>query len=155
MVDFVTGASVFAIDVLSRVVHVGTAMALVGGSLFMAVILLPSLGVLTEQSRQDLVGSVRDRWRRFVHGGIGLFVVSGFYNYFRAMPSHKGDGLYHALVGIKVLLAMVVFFLATVMVGRSSNFNSLRVNPGKTLRLMLFLSLVIIFISGFVKVRGN
>ena len=146
--------NLFGLDVLSRVLHVGTAITLVGGSLFMAFVLLPSLASVEDETRQAFVQAMRGRWKRFVHGGIAIFLISGFYNYFRAMPKHEGDGLYHGMVGTKILLALVVFFFASVLVGRSAVFEGWRQNPAPKLRVMIFLAVVIVIISGFLKIRG-
>ena len=142
------------IDVLSRVVHVGTAITLVGGSVFMLFVLLPSAKQLSDDARDQLATAIGSRWKRFVHIGILLFLVSGFYNYIRAIPLHKGDGLYHAMVGTKILIALGVFFLAAALVGRSEKLAAIRANRAKWLKVLVLLAAVIVAISGFVKVRA-
>lgn len=142
------------IDVLSRFVHVATAITLVGGSVFTLLVLLPAVKVLSEDAHQTLAGAVTSRWKRFVHLGILLFLVSGFYNYMRAIPLHKGDGLYHALLGTKMLSALGVFFIASALVGRSPKMESFRRNRPKWLAVLVLLAATIVGISGFVKVRG-
>ena len=120
----------------------------------MGLVLLPSLKLLDDEQRDRLTDGIRGRWKRFVHGGIALFLISGFYNYYRAIPNHDGDGLYHALVGTKMLLALIVFFFASVLVGRSAKFEKWRQQPQFILRAMIMLSLLIVAISGFLKIRG-
>ena len=142
------------VDIASRIIHVGTAITLVGGSMFMLWVLMPSVSALTEEDRRKLHHSVIGRWKKFVHIGITLFLASGIYNYVRAVPNHRGDGLYHALLGTKMLLALVVFFLAAALVGRSSGLEPIRQNRQKWLRVLVSIALVIVAISGFVKVRG-
>ena len=144
----------FAIDVLSRLVHVLTAITLVGGSFFSLWVLLPSAAKLDQGSRARLIEGIGSRWRRFVHGGVALFLISGFYNYFRAMPLHKGDGLYHMLVGSKMLLALAVFFIAAALVGRSPRLAGMRENRSWWLTILVSLSVLIVAISSFLKVRG-
>ncbi|MCC9644643.1 hypothetical protein LOC71_20405 [Rhodopirellula sp. JC740] len=144
----------FALDVVSRIVHVATAITLVGGSTFLLLVLLPSAKLISEEAHQTLSQAVVGRWKRFIHAGILLFLVSGSYNYMRAIPNHKGDGLYHALLGIKMLLAFVIFFLASALVGRSAAFARIRENRSKWLGIVVFCAAVIVGISGFVKVRG-
>ena len=144
----------YFIDVLSRIVHVSTAIALVGGSVFTLFVLIPAVTRLSEESHADLASAIRDRWKRFVHIGVTLFLLSGFYNYVRAIDSHKGDGLYHALVGTKMLLAFVVFFLAAALVGRSAKLESIRTHRVFWLRVLVLFSAIIVAISGYVKVRG-
>jgi uncharacterized membrane protein len=143
-----------AVDIISRIVHVLTAITMLGGSLFMLLVLIPSLQANDDSTRREIMGSVRQRWQRIVHSGILLFLLSGFYNYFRAMPKHKGDGLYHALVGTKILLALGIFFLASVLVGRSSKFEPMRANTRKWLTIICLLGIIIVAISGFVKINS-
>tara|TARA_R110002072_G_scaffold59882_7_gene152263 strand:+ start:15321 stop:15965 length:645 start_codon:yes stop_codon:yes gene_type:complete len=148
------GSIMFALDVLSRIIHVGTAITLVGGSAFMLLVLMPSAKMISEEAHQTLAQAVTGRWKRFIHGGILLFLLSGFYNYMRAIPNHKGDGLYHGLLGVKMLLAFAIFFLASALVGRSAAFNGIRENRAKWLKVIVLLAAIIVGISGFVKVRG-
>jgi len=144
----------FWIDYLSRVVHISTAIAVVGGSVFTLCVLLPAVRMLSEDAHATFAQAVSSRWKRFVHVGILLFLASGFYNYFKAMPLHKGDGLYHALIGSKMLLALGVFFIASALVGRSPTFAAMRANRGKWLTILVLLTFIIVLISSFVKVRG-
>ena len=142
------------IDILSRIVHVATAITLVGGSVFTAWVLLPSAKQLSDEAHTTLRSAVTGRWKYFVHVGIVLFLLSGLYNYIRAMPLHDGDGLYHALVGTKILIALGVFFLAEALVGRSAKLEPIRQSRAKWLKVLVLLAAVIVAISGFVKVRG-
>lgn len=142
------------IDIVSRIVHVGSAITLVGGSVFMLFVLMPSAKQLSAESHDELADAISGRWKRFVHIGIALFLISGFYNFFRAIPSHQGDGLYHGLVGIKILLALGVFFIASALVGRSEKLRAVRGNRATWLKALVLLAAIIVCISGFVKVRG-
>lgn len=146
--------SLLFIDTLSRIVHVSTAIVLVGGSVFMTFVLLPTAEQLSAGEHDKLRGLINGRWKRFVHAGILLFLVTGFYNYYQQMDKHKGDGLYHALVGTKILLALGLFFIASALVGRSAAFESMRASRAKWLKIMVLLAAIIVGISGFVKVRG-
>jgi len=143
------------IQVISRIVHVATAIVLVGGSVFMRFALMPAAAGLGDAEHDALRERLMGRWRRFVHGGIALLLASGLYNFLVVtMPAHKGDGRYHMLVGIKMLLALVLFFLASALVGRSSALQGLRDKARATLSLMILLAAVIVAISGYLKIRG-
>ena len=142
------------IDVISRILHVSTAIVLVGGSVFMTFVLLPTAEQLSTAEHDKLRGLINGKWKRYVHAGILLFLVTGFYNFYRQLPNHKGDGLYHALVGTKILLALGLFFIASALVGRSAAFESIRASRAKWLKIMVLLAAIIVGISGFVKVRG-
>ena len=88
-----------------------------------------------------------------MHAGIAIFLISGIYNFVTAIPKHKGDTLYHGLVGTKILLALFVFFLASALVGNKPGTQKFRDNAKKWMGVMLLVSAVIVGISGFVKVR--
>ena len=143
------------IDTLSRVTHVSTAIVLVGGTVFVLFVLIPATSSLLDKEEKPLRANVQQRWKRFVHVGIVLFIISGFYNFIRAIPDHTGDGLYHALIGTKILLAFGMFFIASVLVGHSSAFHTMRKNRVFWLRVLVLLAFSIVAISGFVKVRGT
>ena len=142
------------IDIVSRIVHVSTAIVLVGGVVFSLLVLMPAANSLGEEPRAELMRGVLARWKKFVHGGILLFLISGFYNYAQAMKLHKGDGLYHGLVGTKMILAFVIFFIAAALVGRSPALEKIRQNRVFWTRVLVILAVVIVAISGIVKVRG-
>ena len=137
------------LNVLSRWIHVGTAIVLIGGTTFLRFVVHPVLA----GSHAEQLGEIRNRWKKFVHAGIALFLLSGFFNYFKAMPLHKGDGLYHALVGTKIILAFGVFFLASALTGRSAGTQKFRDAGPKWAAILVILAFVIVAISGFAKVR--
>lgn len=139
------------LNVISRWIHVGTAIVLVGGTTFLRFVVHPSL----TESDGELISRVRSRWKKFVHGGIALFLITGFFNYFRAMPLHKGDGLYHALIGTKILIAFAIFFFASALVGRSAGTQKFRDAAPKWTAVVVLLSFLVVAISGFVKVRDG
>lgn len=144
-----------ALDVVSRIAHVATAIVLVGGAVFMRFILMPAAKELPDAEHDQLRQRLLTRWKRVVHGGIALLLLSGLYNYMQQIPKHKGDPLYHALLGTKMLLALVVFFIASALVGRSATFEKMRQNRAKWMGVAVLLSALIVGISGFVKVRGS
>jgi uncharacterized membrane protein len=144
------------LSTLSRVLHVGTAIVLVGGTFFVRFVLMPAANSeLADDVHTRLRAAIMTIWKKFVHGGIGLFLLTGGYNYYRvwAIGKHRGDALYSALLGTKILLALIVFFIASALVGRSAAFESMRRNARKWLLINLLLAGLIVAISGFLKVR--
>lgn len=143
------------LPLIFRWLHIGPAIVLVGGTAFMLFVLLPAAKEISDEEHLKLRAAVLKRWKRFVHVGIGLFLISGFYNYIVILaPLHRGDGLYHALMGVKMLMAMGVFALAEIMVGRSKLADKLRQNSSKFLAINLTLAVAILLLSGFLKTRG-
>lgn len=143
------------IDVLSRWFHVGTAIVLLGGAFYMRFILLPVASQLPEEAHQKLRELTRNRWKRVVHIGILLLLLTGFYNYLNATPAAEFKGRYHMLMGIKILIALLVFFVASALVGRAAAFERMRQNSKRALGLIVLLGFIIVGISGYLRVAGT
>jgi uncharacterized membrane protein len=140
----------------TRVLHIATAIVLVGGTFFVRFVLLPAATAnLPDDVHAKLRGAITATWKKIVHLGIGLFIITGGFNYYRVIAAgiHKGDAIYHALLGTKIILALIVFFIASAMVGRSAAFEGMRRNPRRWLMVNLLLAGVIVALSGFLKVR--
>jgi uncharacterized membrane protein len=137
-----------------RWLHIGTAIVVVGGTAFKLFVLIPAAKEIADDERQKLRAAVMKRWKWFVHLGVGLFLISGFFNYLWVQaPLHKGDKVYHMLMGMKILLALGVFALAEIMVGRSKLAEKMRQNAPKFLAINLTLAVVIVLMSGYLRVR--
>ena len=144
------------ISILSRWTHIGTAIVLVGGTFFLRFVLAPAAAQLSDSEHTKLKELVMKTWKKFVHAGIALFLVSGFYNFIVVqIPQHRGDKLYHALMGIKILLALAIFFFASALVGRSKSFEGMRKNAKFWQLVLIILAAVVVAISGYLKVRGG
>lgn len=144
--------SLLPVDLISRWLHIGSVILLVGGSAFMRFALIPAAEQLPDETHRELKLAVLSRWRKYVGIGIGLILISGLYNFVRAIPLHKGQGLYHGLIGTKILLALVLFFLASALTGRAEKFEPIRQNAKKWLSVMLLIAYLIVGISGYAKV---
>jgi uncharacterized membrane protein len=143
------------LSLLSRWTHIGTAIVLVGGTCFLRFVLAPAAAQLPDVEHQKLKELVMKTWKKFVHAGIALFLASGFYNYLVVQrPNHKGDGLYHGLMGAKILLALGIFFFASALVGRTKSFEGMRKNAKFWQLLMIILAAIIVGISGYLKIAG-
>jgi uncharacterized membrane protein len=141
------------LDVFSRWIHVGSAIVILGGTFFLRVVVIPAAAGLSDGEHSAFRGRLMATWRKFVYIGITLFLLSGFYNYITvSVPRHRGDGLYHGLMGVKMLLAFVIFFLASALAGRSKAFEGMRLANRRWLAIILVLGFLIVGISGYLKV---
>jgi uncharacterized membrane protein len=149
--------SVEIINVLSRWLHIATAIVVVGGTVFIRFVLTPAAERLPEAEHVRLREGIMLRWRKVVAAGIGLFLLSGFYNYYWIIAAGKrrGDGAYHALLGGKIVLSFVVFFLASVLVGRSARFEPLRRQRKTWMTVVVLLAFLIVLIASYLKVSRS
>ena len=142
-----------ALDIVSRVVHVATAIVVLGGSIFMRFVLMPAATQLPEEEQQALRGRIMGTWKVVVMIGIVLFLASGFYNYLIvSLPEHRGDTLYNALMGIKILLAFGILFLVSALTGRAVAFERIRQNEKLWLGITILLGVLVVVIAGYLKV---
>jgi uncharacterized membrane protein len=132
--------------------HVAGAVIAVGGAIFARFVVLPSMRELPEESRTGFHEAVRRRFARLVMLAIALLLISGFFNYLRnELPAHKGQSVYHALMGVKILLAFVVFFLASALVGRSPAMEGLRKSRKLVLGINVVLGMTILAIGAYLR----
>jgi len=137
---------------LSRWAHVLSAILLLGGGVFMRFVLYPAAAkTLGGEEHEALRRTIMQSWRRVVHLCILLLLVSGFYNYFVLMPRHDGHSLYHALFGVKFLLALLVFALLSILVSGRTKPSRLRSKAPFWLSVTLSLGLIIVLIAGYMK----
>jgi uncharacterized membrane protein len=139
--------------IILRWLHILSAAATVGGTLLIRTALLPSAMDLPEEARRKILDGVRARWSKIVHLAILLLLVTGFANFFlygmRLFPSGTVESkLYNALFGVKFLLAIGVFGLAEVLLGRSSTAEKMRLKAKLWNSVALVLLVLIVCISG-------
>jgi uncharacterized membrane protein len=136
------------IAVLSRWIHVGTAIVLLGGSIFQRFVLMPAAQPLPEAEHDQLRQRIMGRWKKIVMAGIALLLITGFYNYL----SVKHEPRYHMFMGIKILLAFGVFFLASALTGRSAGLAGIRRNARLWLGVLIALASATVAIGGYLKI---
>jgi len=138
----------WALGVLFRLLHIVGAAVIVGGLAYQLQVVVGTQPSGNEASNPN--ESSRAVWSKMVSLATALLLVSGFYNFYGIVSTNeKLPGLYHALFGIKFLLAMFVFFVAAATAGKSSLALKMRANLAKWLKLCLVAALAI-FILGAV-----
>jgi uncharacterized membrane protein len=117
------------IDLLIRWGHILPAVLLAGGTWYMVLALHPVVSGLEDAQRTALKDQIRARWSKAVMACSGLLLVSGLAMFVRmAITFDFPERYYHPVGGLKFLLALVVFFIASLLTGRSKNRREI---PGK------------------------
>jgi uncharacterized membrane protein len=148
-----------ALFTVTRFLHVATAIVLVGGSIFIRYVLMPAATAsLSDDVHAQLRAQVMNRWKRFVHLGIGLLLTTGLINFGRKIALLHAAGIkdpvYHGVMGLKILLALVIFFIASALVGKSARMEPIRKNARYWITVNIILGLIVVAISGFLRVKG-
>ncbi|MEQ8790461.1 MAG: hypothetical protein RIC55_29465 [Pirellulaceae bacterium] len=140
------------LDLLMRVLHIFGASVLVGATLFMLMAVAPALGKLADERRLETFAALRPHWAMLVGLGTGLLLVSGLYNTAMISIRYKFPEVnYHALLGIKIGLALVVFALAAIVSGRSGLAERLRQKMTTWLAVTLTLLVVTMSVGAYMK----
>jgi len=149
-----TDDPLFPVLLILRYMHILGAIMLMGGTIFMRFALAPVVAGLDGQTKANLHEQVRSRWSKFVMLAAGLLLISGIANLVLA-SQYKFDpvfGLsYNMIVGIKLLLALPIFFFASLLAGRSATAKRVQANAVTWMNVNLALALVMVLIGGALK----
>lgn len=134
----------------SRWLHIMAAMSAVGGMVFLRFALIPAArATLDEAAHAQLRDAIRARWSKVVMAAIAVLLLTGGFNFvYLALPPKINPLPYHPIFGLKLLLALGVFFIASALVGRSPGFAQMRAENKRWLGIALTMAAVIIALSG-------
>ena len=135
------------LDVILRVAHIGSAIGLLGGALYALAAMLPAMKMLDEDLKQKMMTVAQKRFYRISHPAILLLLISGFYNFAINLGVY-GDAhpALHGLLGTKILLALVIFFIVF-----AQTFGVLKGNPGRWLKINVTLGAIIVVLAAVVR----
>ncbi len=139
------------LGILFRWMHILAAITAVGGTIFTRAALMPAAATLSDDEHKRLAEAVRSRWAKFVHGTIALLLVSGLYNVARMEMRYHLGVPYHILLTVKILLALVIFFLASMLTGRSEAAQRFRQKGRYWVTVNMTLAIIVVCISGVMR----
>jgi hypothetical protein len=146
--------SLFFVNLGLRYLHILGAIALMGGTIFMRMALWPTLRSLDGEVRTPVHDGVRTRWAMVVGIASGMLLISGIANLGLAARYDiivQGGGSYSMLAGIKLLLAMPIFFIAALLMGKTTLAKKVQANAGLFLNINLILALILVLIGGWLR----
>ena len=137
------------IALLSRWLHIIPAMILVGGTLFLRFSLVPA--AIETNPSSELREAVRKRWARMVMLSILLLLLSGLYNAAQKAINYELSMVYNVMLLLKIILGLAVFYLLSVLSGRSDRAKRLREREPYWLNITSALMIVLVCIAGWMK----
>jgi uncharacterized membrane protein len=123
---------------LSRVLHILGAIVLVGGLFYLRMIVAPSVSADSKTSADAWFGGRRGAWAKWVGIATLFLLITGLFNYVHTIKTDDLATSYHMIAGIKILVALVLIFLASLIAGRSPLADQLRE------RMMFWLSVCVL-----------
>ena len=138
-----------AVNLLMRWLHIFSVIAAVGATLFLKLVLIPSLAEMKDEARSQLMKSLAGRLRKLVHGAIGGILLSGLYNTHLLWKTSIAP--YGIIYSIKVTLAMVVFLIAIFLTSSRPKWAAFQANRKKWLGVNLALAALIVALSALLR----
>ena len=80
-----------------------------------------------------------------------LLLVTGIVNFVRNVQTYSIDSTYHLLVGVKLLVGLVVFFLAAILAGKTGLAKRMRQKSGTWLPVAAVLAIALAMIGGLMR----
>jgi hypothetical protein len=106
-----------ALGIFMRFLHIISAITLLGGIFAWRFGAIPATAALASETRVKVGDAIAATWRPFViFATIGL-LISGIYNFLNKTGLAPA---YHAVIGVKILLALHVF-AAAILAARPNN----------------------------------
>jgi uncharacterized membrane protein len=142
----------YVLNLISRIAHILGAIVLLGGISYLRKVTAPALARKSERAPKRLYGGGRSAWAKWVGIATLLLLVSGFYNYLQIVRTNeKMPGVYHMLFGIKFLAALVVFFLAAILAGRTEAAERFRGQAKRWLTLCLACGVLVVVLGSIMR----
>jgi hypothetical protein len=138
-----------AVNLFMRWLHIFSVVSAVGATLFLRLVLIPSMAEIKDEARAQLMKSLAGRVRKLVHGAIGGILLSGLYNTHLLWKTSVAP--YGMIYGIKIVLALVVFLIAIFLTSSRPKWAAFQANRKKWLGLNLVLAAVIIALSAILR----
>jgi len=137
------------IPLVSRVLHILSAVILVGGLFYIRTILSPA-GV------DACFADRRAVWAKWVGITTAFLLLSGIYNLIFIIGQAKADGVklpptYHILFTAKFLLGLLVMFIAAILAGKTEAADRFRGQMHKWLNIAWLAAVAIIIIAAVLR----
>jgi putative copper export protein len=146
--------ALFWINVLTRWLHVTSAVIGVGALFFLGLVVRPAMAAQEPSAGQAMVAGLLPRVKTLIHSALGLLLLTGFYNYYVAIPKVRAlayRSLYHPIMGTKILLALVLMGIVSAALASASASANMQGGRSRWLPLNIALALVILFLSAILR----
>jgi len=146
----------------SRVLHILSAIVLVGGLFYLRAVITPALSRLPQRGSKDqatdstatdaLFGGRRAAWAMWVGLASLLLLATGLFNFLQIVRMHERLGpVYHSVAGLKILTGLALFILAAILAGNSPSAQAMQRNWRAWLNLCLAIGILTAVLGSFMR----
>ena len=135
------------LGVISRFIHIISAIFLLGGVFYARRVSTPVLNVLPEDRRMQAAAGAQLSYRSTLFTLVALSLLSGLYNFLQTSHSRQ----YHIAFGIKMLAVLHIY--ATAILWATSPYGDVDI-AGKGKRRLLSITIagaIVVFISAYLR----
>lgn len=136
-----------------RWLHILSAVALGGGVYFWSIVVVPASRNIEAAQRDATIRALVRPWSRVVMITTAFLLVSGLVNLVRNIIGYEfgNNAFYHTGGLIKLVVGMIVFFLAARFAGRSEGAERMRRDMGRWSTINAILVTLLILVGGWMK----
>jgi uncharacterized membrane protein len=138
-----------------RWLHILPAVILLGGVFFMRLAVWPALPQLKEDEGQRIQDAFRGKWAMWVGISAGLLLLSGIVNTVLILKEYKVDPIYHGMLLLKILLALAIIYIASMLSGRSGAADRFRQRSRMWLNVNMALAIILILVAGVMRLTDR
>lgn len=136
---------------VSRVLHILGAIILVGGLFYLRMVVVPAVPTGNKASADAWFGGRRGAWAKWVGIAAALLIVTGLFNYIEIAKANDLATSYHMIAGIKILVALVLIFFASLIAGRSPLADQLRERMVFWLGVTLLVGVLVVILGSVLR----
>jgi len=136
----------------SRVLHILSSIILLGGIFYLLAVVAPRVVAAGGGGDADAwFNGNRGAWAKWVGITTALLLATGLFNFVTIVRAHEIAVSYHMLGGLKILVALVIFFFAAILAGKTALAESFREKMPTWLKVTMLVGILIVIIGGVMR----
>jgi len=151
--------SMFWILLASRILHILSAIILIGGIFYLRTVVTPAIPLPVREGpgegsaapADQLFGGRRATWAMWVGIASLLLVVTGLWNFVYTVKQNQLHFSYHILGAVKIALSLALMALAALLAGRSAAAESIRAKWRLWLSVVLVLGVFLVVVGSVMR----
>ncbi|MFP6588276.1 MAG: hypothetical protein VB814_11550, partial [Pirellulaceae bacterium] len=130
-----------------RWMHILPAVVMVGGAIFTQLVLCPALD--GNDPENAVKQQVKRKWSKVIMICASLLLLSGLYNTMGIfLAEEKPEGMYHGLFGLKLVLVFVIFYISSMLAGKSDAALKFQEKEALWGKLNMYAAIAVVLLAG-------
>lgn len=135
-------------------IHLMAAITALGGTIFLRLVAHPAVQALEGEPQALARRTIIRKTRTLVLHSVTLLLLTGVLNIVRVVSGGLPEGLYGAMLAIKIMLAMALFMIAIALLSSSEAFEKFQQRRPMWLVVNIFIGLTIVLISAWLRFQA-